>query len=83
MVLSRCTDARSSGCTFFNFCRQSLHRWSRIEAGLASLAEAADWKEAENTGRVTPAEVGCVCGGGGARLKGRSMGVCGGGGGGG
>jgi len=32
-------------------------RWSRIEAGLDSLAQAADWKEAEKSGRVTPAPV--------------------------
>jgi len=32
-------------------------RWSRIEAALDSLAQAANWAEAEKTGRVMPAEV--------------------------
>ncbi|KAF5838281.1 muts domain V-domain-containing protein [Dunaliella salina] len=31
-------------------------RWSQIEAALDSLAQAANWSEAEKTGRVTPAE---------------------------
>ncbi len=37
----------------------ALCRWSHVESSLQALQAAADWKQAEVTGRVVPAEVSC------------------------
>lgn len=42
-------------CVRVFFCR-----WGPMEGALSELQAAADWKEAEATGRVVPSEV-CAC----------------------